>query len=559
MGRTRRATPLALGLLGALALVLGVAPQASAHALPQSSDPPQSAHLAAPPARVVITYNDGVILSRSSIQVTDCKGKSFDTGPLYVVGGNPAVVAQNVSIPQGANGTYAVTWVAKDASDGHTTNGLFGFAVGSGASCALQTRAASAAPDPLLEVPLTADFLGYTFAVGPLLFLLVTVPRSVEVEEALLPHHIRTERRVLFLALVAAAVATVGTLGSISTDMAGSTLQQYLATRTAGILLARVGLFALTVPLTALAWLWTGPSNLARSPFLYAAAATATAGGLTFTLLSHAWQSGANWVIATDFVHVLAGSAWVGGLAALLVALPRAARPEALALRFSTFATIDIVLVVGTGVLSALAHLSSVNDLLGSLWGQTLLVKAAIVVLMLLFGGANKFFVVPRIHTPKAKTILRRMVAIEMTAGFVVLAVTGALASTGPPAPPVPPQLPFDQTLRSQGNFCASTAACGDMRVRLRVDPNEIGINVANVTLTNVSTGAPVGSIQQVQIFNNGKIQGQNQLNIIPMSPVAPGKFTANLTLPEAGVWNVTIYVTRSTELPDAATFELHV
>ncbi|MHB8586835.1 MAG: copper resistance CopC/CopD family protein [Thermoplasmatota archaeon] len=529
----------ALAAIGVIVAVL-VAPASDAHAIPISSSPPQSARLSVPPSRVVLTMNDAIVPTSSSIKVQDCQRNSAVSGTLYLAGGNPTMPAQNVSIR--ANGTYSVVWQMKDASDGHVTSGLFAFQVGRGNTCTVAAHGASVAPDPKVEIPLTADFLGFAVLFGALLYLPLTHQAA--------SGGVHGDRRILWLAIAAAFVGGGGTVFAIQNDMSGASLSAYLATRPGQILAAREALFVLAGLLALLA--------LRLRPVAFGALAAAGLVGLTFTFLSHAFQSGVLWVMVNDYVHILSGSAWIGGLAGLFLTLPRADAPDRLITRFSAFATVNIALVVGTGILSGLAHIATAGELVASLYGQTVLVKAAVVAVMLLLGALNKWFFVPRASLASARATVHKLAAVELAAGFIVLGITGALAATGPPTLPVVAQI-FDQTERTVG-FCPAGPPCGTMSVRMHVDPYVLGINTANVTILNITTHAPVTTTKLVLLYVNGQVNGKSEEDTVPMSEVGPGLFTTeNLTFPQAGPWSVTVDIQRTDQYDDAAAFALHI
>lgn len=114
------------------------------------------------------------------------------------------------------------------------------------------------------------------------------------------------------------------------------------------------------------------------------------------------WQA-PEWV---DFVHLMAGAVWAGTVFAMtLVVFPRLkdkriSSPVRAALigNLSSVATVALIIVLVTGLLSAYHYLGSLAALWGSTYGHTLLVKLAFVGLAILLGAANRFILVPRIR-----------------------------------------------------------------------------------------------------------------------------------------------------------------
>jgi uncharacterized membrane protein len=142
-------------------------------------------------------------------------------------------------------------------------------------------------------------------------------------------------------------------------------------------------------------------------------------------------------------VHLLGASVWIGGLLALAVALPLAARPlgpiergrvlAGAAGRFSTLALASVAAIGATGLARALRELSAVSQLWGTSYGRTLLVKTGLLACLVLLGARNRYRLVPRLRAVtgqnpaalRAFAGLRRSVAVELC---LLAAVVGAVA-----------------------------------------------------------------------------------------------------------------------------------
>ncbi|NED81348.1 hypothetical protein G3I76_14795, partial [Streptomyces sp. SID11233] len=84
-----------------------------------------------------------------------------------------------------------------------------------------------------------------------------------------------------------------------------------------------------------------------------------------------------------DILHLLAVAAWLGGLTALLVALYRDPAIESTAVdRFSRLAFTSVVVLVGTGIYQTWRQVGTWSALTGTSYGQLLLVKVGLVVLL---------------------------------------------------------------------------------------------------------------------------------------------------------------------------------
>ncbi len=125
---------------------------------------------------------------------------------------------------------------------------------------------------------------------------------------------------------------------------------------------------------------------------------------LTTTLTGHAADRGDFTLSAlVDWGHVLAASAWVGGLLGLaLVALVE--RPDwpaapfaAVVRRFSTLAGLCLAVVVASGVYNAWWQLGAPSQLWTTFYGRVLAVKLLAVLALVGLGAANRYALLPRL------------------------------------------------------------------------------------------------------------------------------------------------------------------
>ena len=110
--------------------------------------------------------------------------------------------------------------------------------------------------------------------------------------------------------------------------------------------------------------------------------------------------------------------------------------------RFSTMAGISIALVLVAGTLLAIAEVGSVANLFETGYGQTLLVKIALVGLLIIVAAYNRLFLVPWLSSAAARVEpggpaagWRRLLAtvrLEAVAAVAILAVTAVLANGVP-------------------------------------------------------------------------------------------------------------------------------
>lgn len=132
-------------------------------------------------------------------------------------------------------------------------------------------------------------------------------------------------------------------------------------------------------------------------------------------------------------VHLAGVSLWVGGLAVLLFGVLSRRRPDELAAvvpRYSRLAMTSVLLVVAAGVMLAWQSLGSADRLTTTSYGQTLLVKLALVAVVLLVAYSSRSWVGARLDFA---VVLRGPVAVVRPFVYSVAAetvlVVGVLAA----------------------------------------------------------------------------------------------------------------------------------
>ena len=135
-------------------------------------------------------------------------------------------------------------------------------------------------------------------------------------------------------------------------------------------------------------------------------------------------------MIASYWVHVLAGSAWVGGLTMLCLLIARRDRDLARA-GVSLFSTSGIVLVaaiLASGVLNGSFRIATASDLVATPYGRIVAIKVGLFMAMI---GSAIF------NRRQGVTWSRRLafsIALETTCGLAVLLAAAILGITEPPS-----------------------------------------------------------------------------------------------------------------------------
>src|SRR6266545_3431670 len=343
--------------------VLAAPAVASAHAVLASSQPWAGQRLGTAPGVVVLEFTEPVNPKLSTATVTDPTGGRFTGG---------VSEGQEIRVPLSTNasGVYTVDWVSVSTLDGHAVRGSFQFGVGvtPGGGSVETAQTSPGEGDLAIAVLRWVEYLSLLFAVG-MLVIRKLARRPPELEWV--PPRLVVPLSVAFasgLAVVsseafsAAGSASLGGMWSyLTTGLAGWARVSRLDLEALALIVAVVGGPAL--------WLWV------------TAAVGALAASGHGAAIHPAW-----WGITVDALHLLAAGVWAGGILALATQRPpggwRSETGRALLVRFSPPALAAFTVTVGFGAIQAIQELGTAHALVGSSYGQVLLVKIGLVALM---------------------------------------------------------------------------------------------------------------------------------------------------------------------------------
>lgn len=392
---------------------------ALAHADLVRSDPKPNAVLSEAPPLVQLWFSEAVELRSGRILVHDAAGKRVDRGSIAAPPGDARSI--KVDLEQIGPGKYSVDWLVMSAVDGHVTRGFFVFSVkgetaagapsspevtGSVAPSAPSSEVAgsSAPPSPLEVLTRWASLLaGAVLLAGFALALIARRPSAREWSAgslvsslALFGRGLRANMVLALAVLAAAAPAALLIQAASLGDLSVSGLWLLLGSTRFGLVwLARA---ALMVGLASLLYLWKGEGRGWRP---WGGLALGTALLLTFSLNSHAAALAEEGPLPllSDWLHLLAASAWLGSLvllARVLFPMVRASKQEdqaslgaAVLLPFSRLATFSVSTLLLTGLYSAWLELGPLDSLFTTPYGAALLVKLGLSLPMLLLAVFN--------------------------------------------------------------------------------------------------------------------------------------------------------------------------
>ncbi|HEU0113153.1 MAG TPA: CopD family protein [Thermomicrobiales bacterium] len=421
--------------------------RAAAHATFVRSDPPPNATLPTAPTQVQMWFAEPLERSGSTASLYDAGGKEI-AGTRVAFGADPAEMTLTAPAKLPA-GVYTVAWQTESAADGHVLPGYFAFTVGAaaGTTAAFTPVQNPGAPLWLQAVARWLALLGLAAAVAiwPL-WALVLQPAltAVNLDVAVAAQ----ARRFAWLAVAAALLGNLAallvqaaTLGSAHYASAlGTTASE---TRYGRLWWLRLGLLAAYAVALRIAD-WKQPW---RRPLLAAAGLIlAAALPIPVSLNAHAAAepAGAAMAVAADVLHLLGASVWAGGLIVLLAVLLPALRGRSSAERravlaralprFSAVALVAWAVLGLSGLYNAWLQVGSLAALRDTVYGQTLLIKLALAVPLLMLGAVNLLVVSPRIARPAPDWTRRlaRSVGAEAILVVVVLLVVGRLTSLEP-------------------------------------------------------------------------------------------------------------------------------
>ncbi|MEO3817269.1 copper resistance protein CopC [Plantactinospora sp. B24E8] len=446
---------LVAGLAG-LAVLIGPAEPAAAHAAVVATVPQQRSVLGYSPTEVTVTFSEPVALLPGRAQVLAPDGKRINAGEASVRG---ATLRIPIRVADRPLGTYLVSYRVISA-DSHPVAGSWTFSVGAASAGPPEPADVGVQPVVRVAVPVSR-YLGYAglvLAIGPTLLLARLWPRRL------------SRRRVSRLVRAGLVLLGAGTLtglwvqapytsGAGLFDVSTTELTQVLNSDFGLATTARLGILLLVAILLApVLRLGTrpqpttpgGPTDTSPQPTIPSGRDVGRWRGLLLLLFTLAGL--ATWPLAghaaaapvplasglANVVHLAAMSVWLGGLVAICAALLPAAHPRVLGVIlpvWSRWATLAVLwLVIGGGVL-AVVEVGAVGQLTGTDYGRLLLVKLGLLILLLIAAGYARRAVRRwgrGFSATGSLTVMRRMVAVEVTLGLVVLGVSAVLVQTTP-------------------------------------------------------------------------------------------------------------------------------
>ncbi len=543
-------------LVAALAILVGVlalgTTAASAHATLESSSPADGQSVLTSPSEIRITFSEAVTTISGGLSVLDADGKTIDTGNSEIVDGRTLVAPISESL---SDGTYVATYRVLSA-DGHPVSGSLLFGVGEGALD--RSALPSSNGDRLWEIiGGISRFIIYLAALvaAGVAFFLAFIHDRAEDRWRIVPFVRIGSILALFSAIgivMSQAALLTGKGAGAVTD---STVLRDVLNQNLGWSLALLMIGLAAVHLST------------DIPKKVVSQSLALSGGLaitvSFAVWGHATELSPTAIsLAANAIHATAAALWLGGLVGLVMVLslraPETVRSTAGIIgRFSLVAFWSVIALTIAGLtLTITGSDASLNSILTTTWGQLILAKIGLTLIVVLIAAWNRRKLVPSLITPTEDTselavrwaTLLRTIRAEAVLLVAVIALTAIVVNV-PPA---------RTAVVATTDRVDTTQRVDTGTVQLSVDPAIVGPNTVAVRYAD-ETGQPVNVANSMSIEFSQPSAGLEPITRqVPASE--PGVFVIQgneLSIP--GTWTITIAVRTGDFTEQRTSFEVSV
>jgi len=556
-------------MLIAAVAALALPAAAWAHAGLVHTVPQANVVLNSPPPQVQLTYTEAVEPRFAAISVTNAAGQQQTTGAPKRSATNVKTLV--VPLKRLEEGWYLVYWRVISV-DGHPVRGAFVFAVGPNPGPQPQfviPSISETAATPRLVAVRAIVFLAFMVAIGLFVLRIATARPVVQ----RLPGSRLRSLDVSFgiaalVGLIAIPVYLVMATAQFALRSAFDLSALFPLLRASAFGRGLVDLeivFALFVTAAGVALWIDRPERERRSvaELLSVTGAFSAAAAVLLVpgLAGHAAQTSPRGaMVLFDWLHLAAGSVWLGGLVGLLVlwrSFPAARRVAGLVVcvpRFSNTAFVSVLVLIGSGIGAALVHVPTFASLWQTSYGQALLVKIGLLSAALLLAAVNLLRTRPRLLAyrerpelgPGAASLLRRLVSGEVL--IVVSAVVAAAVLSSLPPPSKALAKVGGASAHVGPGPVAEVVTKDGYRVELHVDPNRAAAeNTFSLRITK--GGQPVTGAEVV--IGATMLDMEMGTQSYALTETSPGVYThAVPALVMVGHWGLSFDVTPKNGAP---------
>ena len=525
---------IALLVLASAGVALLPQSDALSHAAVVRAEPAPDSFLPQPPAAITILFTEPVDERASSIKLLDSRGLALTTPSLTTVSSNGLTLS--ISLPRLSPGIYNVLYRNVSRIDGHALHGSYPFTVlkadGSLPDVANAFAGVSGGKDPAPEADGIAvralSLLGISIAAAGALLLLVWGKAGAPLR-----------RHLNWTVYAGAAVLAVATMLNLATIRdaygAGTSLTELvLQTPSGGYWLTRFGVVLLIA---------VGATFIPDAPRRASTAVLVALGVYVwaFTSTSHAAAgAGSAWARGFDFIHGAAALLWIGAVLGVAISARLATRDAdfgRLMPRFGTLASALVLVLLATGLFSALVEVDTSDRLTSTRYGVTLLVKLGLTVPLLAVAAYNarrgRRAIVSGRPAQVRGFIYSTTAEVFLGLGVFLAAAVLTQTTVSKSVPPDVERRAFDQVAQTT-----------DLSVRLAIDPNVVGLNTYRVTLTDQAGSlVDVDRVRLTFRYQDDQTMGPATL---ALNRVDPGVYLGRgFYLTQEGNWRIEVEVRR--------------
>lgn len=543
-------------LVAALAILVGVlalgTTAASAHATLESSSPADGQSVLTSPSEIRITFSEAVTTISDGLSVLNADGKTVDTGSSEIVDGQTLVAPISETL---SDGTYVATYRVLSA-DGHPVSGSFLFGVGEGALD--QSALPSSNGDRLWEIiGGISRFIMYLAALvaAGVAFFLAFIHDRAEDRWRIVPFV-----RIGSILALFSAIGIVMSQAALLTGKGAGAVTDSNVLR--GVLNQNLGwsLALLMIGLAAVHLSTDIPKKVVSQSFALSGGLAVT---VSFAVWGHATELSPTAIsLAADAIHATAAALWLGGLVGLVMVLSlrtseTVGSTAGIIGRFSLMAIWSVIALTIAGLtLTITGSDANLNSILTTTWGQLVLAKIGLTLIIVLIAAWNRRTLVPSLTNPTKNTgelavrwaTLLRTIRAEAVLLVAVVALTAIVVNL-PPA---------RTAVVATTDRVDITQRVDTGNVQLSVDPAIVGPNTVAVRYTD-------GTGQAVNVANSMSIEfSQPSAGLEPITRQVPssepGVFVIQgneLSIP--GTWTITIAVRTGDFTEQRTSFEVPV
>jgi copper transport protein len=544
-------------VVSAVAIIawMALAASADAHATLVSSEPVTGAKLAQPPSELRLDFSEAT--SEQHVELLNGHGRVVRGVQVAGVDAQSVVVKVPRQLPRDS---YELVWSVLSADDGHVSDGAASFGVRTSPADPATESTEAGDGGSLIEAGLR--WLDFLLMAG----LLGGIAMSVVVGATVTPRDTpgvgleAAKRRILTAAAACAGLGAalgIALLLREASDVAaalpaGSTwwdaADNLLSKPWGGLWVAREVLLLVLLGVVLLLRRASPGSDRARR--------LAWQGGAVALMLAHAKAAAGHAAsvsddvvaVGADALHQLAAGIWIGGVFAFVVALwaVRATGANGVSAfvrdcrrPFAILAGVSLAIVGITGLYAAGAQVQTVDGLLTTFYGRTLIAKTGLVVLVLALGVTNALLL-RKFARRGGDFGPRRLLLAEVALGALVLAAAAVMTSSSPPRGPefAAPRAAPSPTLADPAR---------DVLVSAKVSPNRPGTNIFTVLATSSRRPEPA-PIDGITLRLAAAGERRSGVRMIQLTRFAPDRFSGGADLGYVGRWHMSAIVHRAGE-----------